>query len=647
MERIGLTPGSEIGGYTVVAPLGSGGMGTVYRAVDGGGTAVALKLLHPHVGSDATVRARLLREVAALQRLRHPAVAAVLDAEADSTEAFLVTELVAGDTLTEHVRERGPLDADDLLALAEGLRDALAAVHAAGVVHRDLKPSNVLLTDDGPVLIDFGLAQGVDDDANLTTAGLVLGTPGYLAPELLDGGDPSPATDMWGWAALLAFAATGRDPFGSRPVEAVLARARAGDVDLAGVGPLTSAAVAGALRPVVAERTDPEDVVAALRAVAAEGDLPAGAVATVVLGAAGSGVADGGDADGVATTVVGAGDLDDPDDLDGDDLDDDLEHDGEDGPDDGWDDGRGEDDLATEHVARRPSPQDHRATTALAAPAAGAATVAPAAAPVNDGRTVAVPVGNDAARPTAVLPPTIAPHVGAEVDDDPDDAWIGDDLEAGDDDADDGPGYQRPPARRRWGSMLAIGLVVALAAMLHPFVTILVVVVLAVLVRTVGLAVETMHTRRERRGVRRSDVPLAVTGLPWYLLRAVLAALPPLLVGGAVVLIVGGLGWWLLDTGRWAIGGSPGGEPPQGTTARLVVAALTLVLVAFVWWGPLSRMTRTGARRTLALVAPGPVGALVVVVLALVGALLLFDGLVDAQPIRWWPLDTPPVLPNP
>jgi serine/threonine protein kinase len=633
MERIGLTPGSEIGGYTVVAPLGSGGMGTVYRAVDGGGTAVALKLLHPHVGSDATVRARLLREVAALQRLRHPAVAAVLDAEADSTEAFLVTELVAGDTLTEHVRERGPLDADDLVTLAEGLRAALAAVHAAGVVHRDLKPSNVLLTDDGPVLIDFGLAQGVDDDANLTTAGLVLGTPGYLAPELLDGGDPSPATDMWGWAALLAFAATGRDPFGSRPVEAVLARARSGDADLADVGPLTAAALAGALRPDPADRTDPEDVVAALRAVAAEGDLPPGAVATVVLPAGG--------ADAVATTVVDPDDLDDH--LDDDDLDDD-------GPD--------EDDLATEHVAS--SPRDVQPTTALGAGAA----VASAAVPVNDGRTVAVPVGDDDPHRTTALPPTIPPpHDDAWQEDWPDedgqdddwqdgdergdDRWLGDDLAPGPGTTDDGPWYVRPPARRRWGSMLAIGLVVVLAAMLQPFVTLLVVVVLAVLVRTVGLAVETMHTRRERRGVRRSDVPLAVTALPWYLLRAGLAVLPPLLVGGAVVTIVGGVGWWLLGSGRWEIGGSPGGEPPQGTTARLVVAALTLVLVGFVWWGPLSRMTRTGARRTLALVAPGPVGALVVVVLALVGALLLFDGLVDARPIGWWPLSEPPVLPNP
>ena len=108
-------------------------------------------------------RDRLRREVRALQRLRHPGVAAVLDAEADSTEAFMVTELVAGDNLEEHVRERGPLDADELLDLADGLRDALVAVHGAGVVHRDLKPSNVLISDDGPVLIDFGIAQAADD----------------------------------------------------------------------------------------------------------------------------------------------------------------------------------------------------------------------------------------------------------------------------------------------------------------------------------------------------------------------------------------------------------------------------------------------------------------------------------------------------
>ncbi|SFK17129.1 serine/threonine-protein kinase [Cellulomonas sp. KH9] len=732
MERIGLTPGSEVGGYTIVAPLGSGGMGTVYRAVDGGGTRVALKMLHPHVGSDAVVRARLMREVAALQRLRHPAVAAVLDAEADSTEAFLVTELVAGDTLTEHVREHGPLGPRDLLTLAEGLRSALAAVHAAGVVHRDLKPSNVLVTDGGPVLIDFGLAQGVDDDADLTSAGFVLGTPGYLAPELLDGGEAGPATDLWGWAALLAFAATGRDPFGSRPVEAVLARARSGEVDLEGVGPLTAAAIAGALRPEPADRTAPDDVVAALRTVVAEGDLPAGAAAAVVpagghgafggaavaaavAGATGVAVAGTGtdaddaaddgadteDADGTdaadddAADDVDAGDVApdadddladedlDDDDLDDDDLDDDdladldddhdLEADGgtvdadddlddddlddddlDDDPDDEerWE----EDDLATELVAQRPSPQDTLRTVAVANAGGAAATttvppattplVAPAEAPVRDGHTVAVPVR----RPASVPPPRGDDEPdGHDLEDEGDDGvqdpdgvgWLEDDLDRSEGPEGEGSGYARPPARRRWGSLLALGLVVALAGTRAPLLTLAVVLVLVVVVRTVGTAVEAMHTRRERRGVRRSDVPVALMGTPWYLLRAVLGVLPAVLVGGAVVVIVAGIGWWLLGSGRWEIGGSPPGAEPQGHTAMLVVGALVVLAVVLLWWGPLSRMTRTGARRTLAVVAPGPVGALVVVVLALVGALLLADGVLDVRPISWWPVDAP------
>ncbi|GIG38855.1 serine/threonine-protein kinase [Cellulomonas phragmiteti] len=767
MERIGLTPGSLIGGYTIVAPLGSGGMGTVYRAVDGGGDPVALKLLHPHVASDAVVRARLMREVAALQRLRHRAVAAVLDAEADSTEAFIVTELVAGDTLTDHVRGQGTLDADELLSLAEGLRSALAAVHAAGVVHRDLKPSNVLLTDDGPVLIDFGLAQGLDDEANLTTAGFVLGTPGYLAPELLDGGEPGPGTDLWGWAALLAFAATGRDPFGSRPVEAVLARARAGEVDLDGVGPLTRAAIAGALRPAPDDRSDPEDVVAALRTVAAQGELPPGAVPTLALGTgAGSGAAGGAavaaavgiaagaagaaalaggddDADGAdepdgaddaddasagdeaagAAAVAGAATDDDADDgADDDEADDDTDDeaadeaaddDADDGPDDddadddaAHDDGAGdepdddadddevdddpdatdddgdadddvaaeddpaeddpagdwvEDDLATELVAQRPSsPQDEMPTVAVgtspsaAAGSAAAATVAPPEAPVHDGRTVAVPVRrtepappaggvvrDDDAADTAVLDDGTGPHDPAEGVD-----WIEEDLEDPEGYEPEEWAYERPPARRRWGSMLALGLVVVLAGMLYPVLTVAVVLVLAVVVRTVGATVEAMYGRRERRGVRRSDAALAALSTPWYLLRSVLGVLPSVLVGGAVVLIVGGLGWWLLSSQRWAIAGSPPGQEPQGQTATLLVGGLVAIAVAFLWWGPLSRMTRTGARRTLAAVAPGPVGALVVVVVALVASVLLADRLLDLAPISWWPGPTP-TLPRP
>lgn len=688
MERIGLTPGSEIGGYTVVAPLGSGGMGTVYRAVDGGGTAVALKLLHPHVGADAAVRARLLREVAALQRLRHPAVAAVVDAEADSTEAFIVTELVPGPTLTERVRDDGPLDADALLGLAEGLRSALAAVHAAGVVHRDLKPSNVLLTDDGPVLIDFGLAQGVDDDATLTTAGFVLGTPGYLAPELLDGGEPGPGTDLWGWAALLAFAATGRDPFGARPVEAVLARARSGEMDLAGVGPLTAAALAGALRPDPADRAEPEDVVAALRVVAEEGELPAGSDAAAVLAAlAGSdGGPDGGSGDDpedvdddaveggpddVPTAAVGRDDVpttvvpaDGPDVVpttalaatqaptavlaaaapdDGDERDEDGDEDGDEDtdPDDAGDPDADDDGPA--------------ATTVLPVPPrrAGTTAVGPPEAPVHDGRTVAVPVGAGSAEEDRRPDDGGSGDGGGRRDDDGawDDAWTDDDPEGVgwiEDDLDrsegpvaEGSGYVRPPARRRWGTLLALAVLVGAAGALAPGATLVVVLVLLVLVRAAGSAVEAMHGRRERAGVRRSDVPLAVVSSPWHLLRAVVGLLPSLVVSASVGVVAAGAAWWLLGSGRWVLGGSPPGEPPRGPEAAAVVGAGVLLVVLVVWFGPLSRMTRTGARRVLAALAPGWVGALVVVTLALVGAAVLAYQVVHGAAVEWAPLPTP------
>ncbi|MBO3100745.1 serine/threonine-protein kinase [Cellulomonas fengjieae] len=575
MERIGLTPGSEIGGYTVVAPLGSGGMGTVYRAVDGGGDAVALKLLHPHIGSDAAARDRLRREVHALQRLRHPGVAAILDAEADSTEAFLVTELVAGDNLEEHVRERGTLDAEELLELAEGLRDALVAVHGAGVVHRDLKPSNVIVGDDGPVLIDFGIAQAADD-SRLTAEGLVLGTPGYLAPELLDGAEPDAASDFWGWAAILAFAATGRPPFGRRPLEAVLARARSGEVDLDGVGPLTAATLRRALAPAVAERTSPDDVIAALTLVVAEGEPIADETDTAVL------VAD--------TTVLGA-----------------------------------------ETTVLDPEP-----STAAVAPAGPRAPLTPPLVVANDGHTRAFDPQADAV-------------VGTDADDGWDDDpegvdWIEDDLDASEEPEPEGSGYVRPPARRRWGTLLAAALVLASAGALYPGVTLLVFTVLVVLVRAVGSTVEAMHGRRERSGVRRSDHAVAVATGPWHLLRALVGLVPSLVVGASVVVIALGVSWWLIGDGHWVVGDSPSGQAPQGVTASILVGLIVLLGAAVVWWGPLSLMTRTGARRVLAVVAPGRTGALVATVLLLAVAAVLVAQVLTGSPITWAPLPTP-VLP--
>ncbi|MEU4387657.1 serine/threonine-protein kinase [Promicromonospora sp. NPDC023805] len=285
----GPAAGSKLGGYTVVREIGSGAMGAVYRAEDDGGQAVALKMLHRHL-DDPAARERLRREAAALQGLRHPAVARVLDAELEGPEAFIVTELVEGPTLEEEIDERGPLDSRDLFELADQLADALEAVHGTGVVHRDLTPSNVLIARSGPVLIDFGLAQG-PGDARATRTGFVMGTPGYLAPELLDGAEPGPDTDWWSWAAVLAFSGTGRAPFGVRPTELVLRRSRQGQADLDGLPPRTARALGAALRAVPVERWGPDEVARALKAeseafIAATTGSDGSAGPTAVLGSA-------------------------------------------------------------------------------------------------------------------------------------------------------------------------------------------------------------------------------------------------------------------------------------------------------------------------------------------------------------------------
>ncbi|KGM08482.1 serine/threonine protein kinase, partial [Cellulomonas bogoriensis 69B4 = DSM 16987] len=272
MERIGVAPGTEIGGYRVLAPLGAGGMGAVYKAEDGGGAPVALKLLHPHLGADPHARERLRREVLHLQRVRHTGVAQVLDAEIESTEAFVVTELVEGADLAAHVREHGPMPLPEVVELADQLRAALTEVHAAGVLHRDLTPGNVLVSPRGAVLIDFGIAQAAEDP-RVTSTGMVVGTPGYLSPELLEGGEPSEAADWWGWAAVLAFAATGRPPFGQRPVHAVLARARAGEPDLVGLPTRFAATLRRALAVDPRHRLEPTRVVEELTE-SADDELP-------------------------------------------------------------------------------------------------------------------------------------------------------------------------------------------------------------------------------------------------------------------------------------------------------------------------------------------------------------------------------------
>src|ERR1700683_703072 len=223
----------RLGPYRLLERLGEGRMGVVYLAADQQQRRVAVKALRPAIAADPNARRRLAREVETMRRVRSPFVAEVLDADVTGEFPYIVTRYVRGPTLEEMVRSRGPLSGGGLRRLAFGTAEALAAIHAAGVVHRDLKPGNVMLTDDRPVVIDFGIAQA-GDSTRLTQTGLVMGTPGYLPPEVIEGRPSSPASDVHSWGATLAFAATGRPPYGSGSYETIFYRIVSGRADLDG-----------------------------------------------------------------------------------------------------------------------------------------------------------------------------------------------------------------------------------------------------------------------------------------------------------------------------------------------------------------------------------------------------------------------------
>ncbi len=254
-----------MGNYRLLAKIGEGGMGVVHLAqAEGPGGRVALKVLRPHVVGDDEARARLAREVASLRRVRSPRVAEVLDADPWGETPFVATRYVPGLSLHEHVRQEGPVRGEDLRHLAAGLAEAMLAVHSVGVLHRDIKPSNVLLEGRSPVLIDFGLAR-LADDPRLTVTGWLLGTPGYLAPEILYGEEATTASDVHSWAATVVFAATGRPPFGRGPAMAIMDRVRRGEHDLSGVATDLLPLLRSALAPEPADRPTLPTALALLR----------------------------------------------------------------------------------------------------------------------------------------------------------------------------------------------------------------------------------------------------------------------------------------------------------------------------------------------------------------------------------------------
>lgn len=527
---------SRLGPYRLVQQLGEGGMGVVHLALDRQGKAVAIKVLRPHVAYDPDARARLAREVDTLELIRHRNVAPVLDADLDGPRPYLVTKYVPGPPLDDYVAEHGPLSGEALTRLADGLASALEAIHAAGVVHRDVKPGNVLVVDGEPMLIDFGIAHAVDD-IRLTMTGLVMGTPGYLAPEIVEGADVSEATDWWGWAATLAFAATGQPPYGRGPMEAVLARVARGEADLRGTDPDLRPLLRAALNPDADARPSSDEVIEALRRYAAGESVDEGARWS-------------------EPTEV-------------------IEH------------------SRTSASVGDPPPPPPPPPPPVEQDDRWRAAYPPVASGVSDWEA--------------------ATHSPAGID----------------------PRIGRP---NRSAEIAATGGMLAALGMAAPVFAFGLFVVLGAVARTADRSVTSLILRRTERGVRKSDVPLAVAASPLHfvigLLGSAVFAVIPLIVAVGVMFAV-----------AFGFSVPAGGVIEPIRPLPLAAGALSGVLAA--WWGPGGASLRRGTRSIIRGVTPrtgGRQAYLVVLAVIAVGAVMWLLVYGPGQP-TWWPASGPPQLP--
>jgi predicted Ser/Thr protein kinase len=596
-EGSGALHGELLGPYRLLQRLGQGGMGVVHFAVDPHGRAVAVKVLRPHIADDPDARARLEREVAALGRVRHPRVAPVIDADLHGPRPYVVTRYVAGDPLDDAIAAHGPLTGDALLRLARGLHGALEAIHGVGVVHRDLKPGNVLLDEDGdPVVIDFGIAH-VLDDSRLTSTGLVMGTPGYLSPEIVEGAQVTEATDWWGWAATLVYAATGRPPFGRGSMDLVLSRVRSGEFDLAGVDARLEPLLAAALSPRPADRPAAPLVLAALERYAA------GASATVPHHRSGTAIMP------VSPTAGGAGMP---------------------GP-------AGAAAPApvpprpVQPVLAQPRPvQSAPAPPALAQPrpahsrpvqprpAAPSAGRHPGAAPLSPAPLAAqhpavLAMGPAAAGPAAYglpgAPPIVAPQWPTEGD----------------------PRIGRPD---RGGPLGGLAVLLVAAAAVAPGAAVVGALVWSWLARTADRSVTSLVVRRHRYGRRRGDLAVTIAKGPLHVLGSVFAAT----LGALLPAVVGAAGFSCVAFAMSALGATR-----SALTVPLGLAVAMILAVAMAWWGPGGASLRRGAKSLARGVAPqGLVGDVVTGLLWAVGLALGVWLLVRGGQPAWWPLPGAP-----
>ncbi|WP_338071400.1 serine/threonine-protein kinase [Actinomadura bangladeshensis] len=268
MKPLGPADVPQIGPYRLLGRLGRGGMGEVFLGRSPGGRLVAVKVVAPDLASDDDFRRRFVEEVEAASRVGGFYTAQVVDADPGAERPWLVTAYIAGPSLQQAVAEHGPLPYQAVQVLGSGLAEGLLAVHRAGLVHRDLKPGNVLLADDGPRVIDFGIARALDA-AQKSTA--VIGTPGFMSPEQARGRAAGPESDVFSLGCVLAYAATGEGPYGRGRPAVVVYRIIHEEPDLSRLPEQLRPVVAACLSKDPAARPSVGDVLARFAPAADEG----------------------------------------------------------------------------------------------------------------------------------------------------------------------------------------------------------------------------------------------------------------------------------------------------------------------------------------------------------------------------------------
>ena len=586
----------RVGPHRLLGRLGQGGMGTVFLGVTQDDRAVAVKVLRDGL-SDPDARRRFRHELEALRRVRGPHLVEVLDADVDADLPYLVTRFVPGTRLDDLVNRHGPLDVPALQVLARGLADALTVLHAQGVVHRDLTPGNVLVLDGQPHVIDLGLAIAADVTA-LTRSGLVIGTPGYLAPEQVTGTAVTEAVDLHAWGATVAFAATGRPPYGTGRPEAVLYRLVHGRPDLDGVPEVLAALVGAAMdadprrRPTA--RTLLDQLGGASHAETVQVHLPRDVDPTTVLGGTRElAAATSGPRRPEGFSSIGAP-------------------------------------VATRVDDRLlpGAPSVRHESSAVAAPSDQPTRVAARprhVVPWSD------PRHDDVADPWPPDPRTAdlaRPDPARTADDDRHNAGTDDDWH--DDSTDDGRALAPLPARTHPARAAQVGLtavaalaVVGAGTLVAPVIGAAAALVLLVALRAAGRSGERLRDRRDRRGDRRRDPLVATLGAPWHVLLALgdtLTALPLLLLAAAV------------PTGLVYLS-----DPVLQGLERdeLTAATATVVVLAAGLARRVHRRSRLLLRRTLQTLTPGAASSVALVAALALIAVLLVATAEGRAPVLW------------